>query len=104
MILLNVAVGFLLIFTSTIYYLVPAHGLPWHWFSPGTIFAVLGWIVASQGFRFYVGHYARYNQIYGALGGVIAMLLWLYLTGAILLIGAQINGIIYEAVKKSASA
>ena len=97
----SVVVGFLLIFTSTIYYLVPAHGLPWHWFSPGTVFAVLGWIAASQGFRFYVGNYGRYNQIYGALGGVIAMLLWLYLTGAILLMGAQINGIIYEAVQKS---
>ncbi len=97
----GVVIGFLLIFTSTIYYLVPAHGLPWHWFSPGTIFAVLGWIAASQGFRFYVAHYARYNQIYGALGGVIAMLFWLYLTGAILLIGAQINGIIYETLQTS---
>jgi membrane protein len=97
----GVVVGFLLGFTSTIYYLVPAHGLPWHWFSPGTVFAVLGWIAASQGFRFYVANYARYNQIYGTLGGVMAMLFWLYLTGAILLMGAQINGIIYETVQQS---
>jgi membrane protein len=97
----SVVVGFLLGFTSTIYYLVPAHGLPWHWFSPGTVFAVLGWIVASQGFRFYVANYASYNQIYGTLGGVMAMLFWLYLTGAILLMGAQINGIIYETVQQS---
>jgi membrane protein len=99
----GVVVGFLLGFTSTIYYLVPAHGLPWHWFSPGTVFAVLGWIVASQGFRFYVANYAGYNQIYGTLGGVMAMLFWLYLTGAILLMGAQINGIIYETVQQSSS-
>ncbi len=99
----SVVVGFLLLFTSTIYYLVPAHGLPWHWFSPGTMFAVLGWIAASQGFRFYVANYARYNQIYGALGGVIAMLFWLYLTGAILLMGAQINGIIYQALQQSSN-
>ena len=97
----SVVVGILLIFTSTIYYLVPAHGLPWHWFSPGTVFAVVGWIAASQGFRWYVANYARYNQIYGTLGGVMAMLFWLYLTGAILLIGAQINGIIYETLKQS---
>ena len=99
----GVAVSFLLIFTSTIYYIVPAHGLPWHWFSPGSIFAVFGWIAASQGFRFYMGHFANYNQIYGALGGVIAMLFWLYLTGALLLMGAQMNGIIYEAVQKSSA-
>ena len=94
----SVVVGVLLILTSTIYYLVPAHGLPWHWLSPGTVFAVVGWIAASQGFRWYVASYARYNQIYGTLGGVMAMLFWLYLTGAILLMGAQINGIIYETL------
>ena len=97
----SVVGGVLLIFTSTIYYLVPAHGLPWHWFSPGTVFAVVGWIAASQAFRWYVASYARYNQIYGTLGGVMAMLFWLYLTGAILLMGAQINGIIYETVQHS---
>ena len=58
----------------------------------------MGWIAASQGFRWYVASYARYNQIYGTLGGVMAMLFWLYLTGAILLMGAQINGIIYETL------
>jgi membrane protein len=99
----TIVTGFLLIFTSTIYYLVPAYGLPWRWFTPGTVFAVVGWIAASQAFRLYVTNYARYNQIYGALGGVVAMLLWLYLVGAILLVGAQINGIIYQAIQQDAA-
>jgi membrane protein len=98
---LSIVAGFLLIFTSTIYYLVPADGLPWRWFTPGTVFAVVGWMAASQAFRWYVTNYARHNQIYGTLGGVVAMLLWLYLFGAILFMGAQINGIIYEAIQQA---
>ena len=98
---LSIVAGFLLIFTSTIYYLVPADGLPWRWFTPGTVFAVVGWMTASQAFRWYVTNYARHNQIYGTLGGVVAMLLWLYLFGAILFVGAQINGIIYEAIQQA---
>ena len=57
-----------------------------------------GWTLASQAFRLYVENFAVYNQMYGTLGGVIAMLLWLYLTGAILFMGGQINGIIYQAI------
>lgn len=98
----GIVTGFLLVLTSAIYYFVPAHGLPWRWFTPGTVFAVVGWTGASHAFRWYVANYARYNQIYGTLGGVVAVLLWLYLAGAILFIGAQINGIIYEAIQQTA--
>ena len=83
--------------TSAVYSLVPNVKLPWYWFSPGSVFAVVGWILTSQGFRIYVENFANYNTTYGALGGVIVLMVWLNLTGAVLLMGGQINGVIHRA-------
>lgn len=96
-----IVTAFLLIFTSAIYCFVPAHGLPFRWFTPGTVFAVAGWTLASQLFRLYVKHFALNNQVYGTLGGVVVMLLWLYLIAAIMFMGGQINGIIYQTIQQS---
>lgn len=85
------------IYTSTVYCLVPNVKLPWYWFSPGSVFAVVGWVLSSQGFRIYVENFATYNTTYGALGGVIVLIVWLNLTGAVLLMGGQINGVIHRA-------
>ena len=93
----------LLLFTSALYSFAPAAHVPWRWFTPGNVFAVAGWMITSQAFRWYVENFAFYNQTYGARGGVVVLLLWLYLTGAILFIGGQINGIIFQAVAKSAA-
>src|SRR5262249_13664807 len=83
--------------TTAIYCLVPNVKLNWYWFSPGSVFAVIGWVLSSQGFRVYVENFASYNKTYGALGGVIVLIVWLNLTGAVLLMGGQINGIIHAA-------
>jgi membrane protein len=83
--------------TSAIYSLVPNVKLPWYWFSPGSVFAVVGWVLSSQGFRIYVENFSSYNKTYGALGGVIVLIVWLNLTGAVLLMGGQINGVIHRA-------
>ncbi len=96
-----VVTGFLLIFTSTLYCWIPATRVPWRLVTPGNLVAVTGWIIASQGFRFYVNNFANYDRTYGALGGVIALLLWLYLTGAILLLGGQINGLIFGETSRN---
>ena len=85
------------IVTTAIHCWIPSARQPWYWFSPGTVFTVLGWIVASQAFRFYVENFAIYNRTYGALGGVIVVMLWLYMIGAVLLIGGQINSVVYRA-------
>ncbi len=95
----GVACGFMLIATSVIYWAIPSVRLPWYWFSPGSVFATLGWVVVTQGFRFYVENFAHYNETYGALGGVVVLMIWLYLTGAVLLMGGQINCVVYEAVE-----
>jgi len=85
------------IYTSVVYCLGPSVKLPWYWFSPGSAFAVGGWVLVSQGFRLYVENLGSYNQTYGALGGVIVLMVWFNLTGAVLLMGGQINGVIHAA-------
>ncbi len=58
---------------------------------PGAIFAVVGWMVLSDGLSFYFQKFAQYNRTYGFLGGGIALLVWLYWTSFIVLVGAELN-------------
>jgi membrane protein len=62
-----------------------------HWVSPGAVVAVLVWIVASAAFAFYVGNFGSYNKTYGTLGGVIAFLVWMWITNLAVLFGAELN-------------
>lgn len=79
-VLLAVAVGLL-------YRLAPNLRPPWRWcFAGGALFA-LGWLVATAGFAFYVANFSNYGNTYGALGGVIVLMLWFYLS-AVVLVGA----------------
>lgn len=96
----SVACGFMLISTSVIYWAVPSVKLPWKMFTPGSLFVVISWVVMLQGFRIYVENFAHYNETYGTLGGFIVLLVWLYLTGAILMMGGEINGVIYRSAKE----
>lgn len=57
----------------------------------GTVFATLAWYVASFGFSIYVNYFANFSRFYGSIGSVIILMLWLYLTSTVILIGAQIN-------------
>jgi membrane protein len=61
------------------------------WVSPGSILAVLIWIVASAAFAFYVASFASYNKTYGALGGIVVFLVWLWITNVVILLGAELN-------------
>jgi membrane protein len=61
------------------------------WVSPGSIVAVIGWVIASIGFAFYAANFASYNKTYGALGGVIVFLVWLWITNIAILLGAELN-------------
>lgn len=92
-----IVTGLLLFLTNAMYRLIPAVKFRWQWLSPGSVFAVIAWTIASQAFRLYVAWFSPYNQTYGALAGVVVLLLWLYLIGDILMIGGQINGVIHQA-------
>jgi membrane protein len=61
------------------------------WVSPGAIVAVFVWIVASAAFAFYVANFGSYNKTYGALGGVIVFLVWMWITNLAVLFGAELN-------------
>ncbi|HET8820409.1 MAG TPA: YihY/virulence factor BrkB family protein [Thermoleophilaceae bacterium] len=61
------------------------------WVSPGGVIAVLGWIIASAAFAFYVGNFGSYNKTYGALGGVVVFLVWLWISNIVILLGAEFN-------------
>jgi|SRR5579872_2490356 len=98
----GVVCGCLWVYTSVVYWLVPNIKLPWVWLSPGSVFAVLGWVAISQGFRLYVENFANYNKTYGTLGGAIVLMVWLDLTGVVLLVGGQINGAIHQAEEAAA--
>jgi membrane protein len=61
------------------------------WISPGSVLAVLMWIVASAAFAFYVANFGSYNKTYGALAGVIIFLVWLWISNLAVLLGAELN-------------
>jgi membrane protein len=61
------------------------------WVSPGGLVAVLLWLVASAAFAFYVANFGSYNKTYGALGGVIVFLVWLWISNIAFLLGAELN-------------
>ena len=58
---------------------------------PGAIFTSIGWIIASLGFSYYVNNISNYSRFYGSLGAVFILMIWLYLTSIILILGAEIN-------------
>jgi membrane protein len=63
----------------------------WRWITPGAVVAILLWIAATAGFSIYVSNFGSYNETYGALGGVIVLLTWLWMSAFIVLLGAELN-------------
>jgi membrane protein len=61
------------------------------WISPGSVLAVLGWVIASAAFAFYVANFGSYNKTYGALAGPIVFLVWLWISNIMILLGAEFN-------------
>jgi membrane protein len=58
---------------------------------PGAVLAIVVWLIASAAFAFYVANFGSYNKTYGALGGVVIFLVWLWLTNVAILLGAELN-------------
>ena len=61
------------------------------WISPGSILAVVLWVLASAAFAVYVSSFSSYNKTYGALGGIVVFLVWLWITNVVILLGAELN-------------
>jgi membrane protein len=61
------------------------------WVSPGALFAIVVWLIASALFAFYVANFSSYDKTYGTLGGVVIFLVWMWLTNTALLLGMELN-------------
>jgi membrane protein len=93
-----VATGFLSLSFAVIYYWAPdLKKRCWRWLTPGGAIGILGWLLASLGLRIYLHFFNNYSVTYGSLGAVIILLTWFYMTGLMLLAGAEINSEIEAA-------
>ena len=91
---------FMLVATAIalIYYFAPDAEQEWVWITPGSILATLLWVAISLGFRVYLVNFGSYdNETYGAIGGVMVLLLWFYVSGIAILVGAELNAEIEHA-------
>jgi membrane protein len=94
-----IATALLVVVFGMIYYWAPDwRKRRWRWFTPGAAIGVLSWLGASIVFRVYLHYFNTYPVTYGSLGAVIILMMWFYITGAMLLIGAEINSQIEAAV------
>jgi membrane protein len=77
---------------AILYYAAPNVRQPgFRWLSPGSVLAVVLWLVASALFALYVANFSNYNRTYGALASVIVFLIWLWITNIAILLGAELN-------------
>lgn len=63
---------------------------------PGTLFTMIAWSLISLLFASYVNHFGRYSAVYGSIGAVIILMIWFYLSGIIIMLGGELNQILYE--------
>ena len=98
----TIAVALVALSISLVYYWAPAWPhRAWHWLTPGTSFAIGGWLLASLEFRFYLHHFNSYTVTYGSIGAMIILMTWFYLTGLMMLLGAVIDSIIPKCREES---
>ena len=86
---------------SILFHLGPSLKSKWTLFTPGSIFATIFIIITSIGFNYYINNFSQYNKIYGSIGTLMIILLWMYFNSIILLTGFELNASISNAKKKS---
>jgi membrane protein len=86
-----------------VYYTLPACRYPWRLVTPGGLLAVLGWVLGSLAFRWYVNHFGDFQELWGSLGALIALMLWFYLCSFFLVLGGEIDSEIHKIRRETAS-
>ncbi len=82
---------------ALLYNYLPQHKKPsWVWISPGAAVGIILWLVLSFSFRLYLSYFNSYDKTYGSLGAVMILMLWLYLTALVILIGGSVNAVLQE--------
>jgi len=92
-----VMLAMLLFGISTLFHLGPSLKSRWKFFTAGSILATLGIIITSIGFNYYINHFSQYNKIYGSIGTLMIILIWMYFNSIILLTGFELNASISNA-------
>ncbi|RSK43040.1 YihY/virulence factor BrkB family protein [Bacillus canaveralius] len=98
-----IAISVMIVILAVLYKVAPNKHYPFKHVLPGAIFATVVWQLISLGFSFYLNHFANYSATYGSLGGVIILMLWLFLTGLALVLGGEINAIYHRSHSSSVS-
>jgi membrane protein len=81
-----------LVALAVIYRWAPDRASPrWRWVSPGAVVATIVWVIASVGFSIYTANFSNYNETYGALGAIVVVMLWLFITAYAIIAGAELN-------------
>lgn len=88
------AFGLLVAWATTLYHVIPNRRTTWRGDLPGAVFASVGWLAASLGLSAYLRLAGAANPVFGALGGGLILLVWLYLLAVALLLGAELNGVL----------
>ena len=95
----TIATALLMLIFAIIYYYAPdVRNKKWHWLTPGAAVGIFCWVAASVILRLYLHFFNSYSLTYGSLGAVIILLTWFYVTGLMLLLGAEFNSEIAAAV------
>jgi membrane protein len=86
-------IAFLLVSAAIaiVYYFAPDAEQEWEWVTPGSLVATFLWLIGSLAFRMYVVNFGHYEDTYGTIGAVIVLMLWFYLSGLVIVIGAEMN-------------
>jgi membrane protein len=86
---------------ATVYRFAPDRArAQWRWITPGSMIAAVLWLLGSALFALYVRNWGSYGETYGALGGVVVLLMWFYLSGYIIILGAEINAEMERQTKR----
>ena len=95
----------LMIIFAILYNFLPIHKpFEWAWITPGAITSIVLWLLLSYAFRLYLSYFDTYDKTYGSLGAVIILMLWLYLTAIVILVGGSINAILEEMTNPESAA
>ncbi len=89
-------VGVIILTVLLMYWILPSKKLRFKDVWKGATFAIAMWLLMSYGFSYFVSNFGRYSIIYGSLAAVIILMMWLYFTGIVLMIGAEINSILLD--------
>ena len=93
-----IAFALVVVAVDLVYRFAPNAEAEWVWITPGALLASGLWLLGSWGFRLYLTRLGDYGAVYGGIGGVVVLLLWFYVSGLALLVGAELNAEIDRAV------